>query len=500
MRGSSRHVDEEMRWTRASRIRRAAGSIRMTPPSGPRKCSTAPKSASPTESSAAAARRARPRPPPGTGQHPTLAPPRPGRNRRLPRPRPRLAIAHERGAEEGGGGLGNRIEWTVVVTPSSQSIEIRELPLPRILKSHGTTPSERQLSRLTNSSFLSLWAYPNVFRAPGKELCDVLVVCGDNVIVFSDKSISWPQGCSTKVAWGRWYRRAIGHSAKQVQRAVNWIQHHPDRVFLDSTCKEVFPIEIPRGPKLKVHGVVVARGAARACRSHFAEGSGSLAIMPELGSTNFSGQVPPIPFFVGNPSPDIIRVIHVLDDVSLPVALLELDTVTDLVRYLDKRQDLFLNKNLFSADGEEDLIALYLKDIGPDGDHDFVSSSGISLNKDIKIVVQGRSYDILRSRGEYKRKKAADKISYLWDRLIETFAGHILSDTSYVLKGYGDQHSVAMREIGLRYMALTSRLERRSHAEALKGAFKKIGERDRFFRAMLPPLNSGEKTGFSSCW
>lgn len=373
---------------------------------------------------------------------------------------------------------------------------IRETALPPIVKSFGTTPSERQLSRLTNFSFLSLWAYPNVYRSPGKELCDVLVVCGNNVIVFSDKSISWPKDCSTEIAWGRWYRRAIGHSAKQVQRAVNWIKNHPDRVFLDSACTESFPIEIPRAPNLKIHGVVVAKGASRACRANFDEGSGSLAIIPDMASTNKNGQVPPIPFVVGNPSPDISKIIHILDDISLHVALLELDTIMDLVRYLDKREKLLLNQNLLSADGEEDLIALYLKDIGPDGDHDFVSSSGISLTKNTKIVVQGGSYKTLRSRGEYKRKKAANKSSYLWDRLIETFARNILADTSYIVKGYGEHHSVATREIGLRYMALTPRLERRSHADGIKGAFEKIGEKDRFFRAMLPPTNGNEKTGF----
>ena len=52
-------------------------------------------------------RRARPpglaKTPTGLDQDPSLAPPGQRRHRRLPRARPRLAIAHERGAAQGGG-------------------------------------------------------------------------------------------------------------------------------------------------------------------------------------------------------------------------------------------------------------------------------------------------------------------------------------------------------------------------------------------------------------
>lgn len=102
----------------------------------------------------------------------------------------------------------------------------------------------------------------------------------------------------------------------------------------------------------------------------------------------------------------------------------------------------------------------------------------------------------MRKRGEYRRKKAADRISYSWDYLIESFAKNIMADTTYAVRGYEGLHSPAERELGLRYMALTHRLERRSHSHAIKGAFERIGDRDRFFRAMLPLEGQGEETGF----
>ena len=56
--------------------------------------------------------------------------------------------------------------------------------------SGGVTPSERYLVELARRTFLSLWSFPNVYRAEGlngarkKELADLLVVCGEDVIVF----------------------------------------------------------------------------------------------------------------------------------------------------------------------------------------------------------------------------------------------------------------------------------------------------------------------------
>lgn len=64
-----------------------------------------------------------------------------------------------------------------------------------ILPGEGVTAAERYLARLCKRSFLSLWSYPAVFRdqgrpggkGDGKEVCDLLVVFENNVIIFSDK-------------------------------------------------------------------------------------------------------------------------------------------------------------------------------------------------------------------------------------------------------------------------------------------------------------------------
>ena len=63
-----------------------------------------------------------------------------------------------------------------------------------------STSSQRSLCY---RSFLSIWSYPNLFRAPAKELCDLLVVFGDDVVIFSDKSCTYLDSGDPMLDWSR---------------------------------------------------------------------------------------------------------------------------------------------------------------------------------------------------------------------------------------------------------------------------------------------------------
>ncbi len=97
-------------------------------------------------------------------------------------------------------------------------------PWEKAAETDGTTNSERYLTRLARRAFLSLWSYPNVFtdegrsagKGDGKELCDLLVVFGNTVLLFSDKDCEFPSGPDLGIAWPRWYRRAVLKSARQL--------------------------------------------------------------------------------------------------------------------------------------------------------------------------------------------------------------------------------------------------------------------------------------------
>src|SRR5258706_2833184 len=88
----------------------------------------------------------------------------------------------------------------------------------------GTTDSERALARLARKAFLSLWSYPNVYsdegrsggKGDGKELVDLLVPFGNDVLLFSDKRCAFQADVDIKVARARWYKPAIAKSAPQL--------------------------------------------------------------------------------------------------------------------------------------------------------------------------------------------------------------------------------------------------------------------------------------------
>ena len=98
-------------------------------------------------------------------------------------------------------------------------------------------PAEGETSNTNDEAPHIPCPYPNLFyykkhngKGDGKELCDMLVVCGHDVIIFSDKHIKYQEDQPIDVAWPRFYRKAIEGSAKQINGANNWITRYPEDI------------------------------------------------------------------------------------------------------------------------------------------------------------------------------------------------------------------------------------------------------------------------------
>src|SRR5205823_1236139 len=78
-----------------------------------------------------------------------------------------------------------------------------------------------------------------------------------------------------------------------------------------------------------------------------------------------------MPFTVGLLDP-AKGYVHVLDDMALWTLLTTLNTVSDFVAYLARKERFIQSGRLITAAGEEDLLAFYLRQVGPDGTHAFV--------------------------------------------------------------------------------------------------------------------------------
>ena len=370
-----------------------------------------------------------------------------------------------------------------------------------VIRNTGTTDSERYLAQLGERSFLNLWSYPNAYidkkadgKGDGKELCDLLVVCGDHVLIFSDKTIGWPGGEDGQLAWKRWYKRAIAKSVDQIRGAERWINKFPERIFLDTRCTQPLPIKIPPPERRKVHGIVVALGAGEECKAFFGEGVGSLMIVPTIkGEEHWQTDIV-APFAIGDVDPEG-SFIHVLDDVSLEVVMRELDTISDLTSYLTKKEALIRSGKLVVAGGEEDLVAYFMSHMNSEGEHDFTKPDGSHLGPNDKIGLETGIHAALIKNPQYIAKKIADRNSYVWDSLIEAFTKHMLAGTSIVSEGQSSE--LAEHEQSVRHMAVVPRYGRRLLGDAILDALELGRTADRFTRGIVPgPTERNQSIGF----
>jgi len=367
-------------------------------------------------------------------------------------------------------------------------------------RSAGTTQSEQHLASLCERTFLNLWSYPNVYRdqgkkstGVGKELADLLVVCGNHVVIFSDKKIIFKNTGNTPVDWSRWCRRAILNSAAQLSGAERWLDH-ADRLYLDAHCTQSFPIALPNPSQRRVHLVVVALGAGEACRKFFDGGSGSLMIFPQLTSEIIANPKDPenIPFAIGDLHPDR-SFVHVLDDVTLDLILTELDTITDFVNYLEKKERFIRSGHLSYAAGEEELLSYYVIHLDKDKEHNFTSpTKGGWKQRDFLTLEEGGWAEV-HVNPQYVAKKKADEISYMWDDLVSTFTTHMLNGTSlayddnFDLKQPGAvKLDISYHERAIRYMALESRFRRRVLSAQIYEAINRASPNLRYAR-IIPP-------------
>jgi len=346
-----------------------------------------------------------------------------------------------------------------------------------ICRGKGITNSERYLNKLCQTSFLSLWSYANVYRdqhwgdssnKEGKELCDALVVFENDIIIFSDKDCRFGNSGDIFADWGRWYRKAIKKSADQIFGAERCIRNGRHKLFLDSGCTVPFPISLPDLSKANFHRIVVAHDGARACKEDLG-GSGSLMIRSDIAGDQHLAE----PFTIGRV--DVRGYVHVFDDTTLDVLLKTLDTISDFVAYLRKKEA-FLSGRLVRAAGEEELLALYLKKLNRQGEHDFVIPDGY----DWLAFTEG-GWESFVKHPQRIAQIEADRISYMWDDLIETFARHLLNGTQYYGTG-----SIAEQELILRFMAREPRTRRRLLANSLKEKMLSTSQDERGARVMTP--------------
>lgn len=355
----------------------------------------------------------------------------------------------------------------------------------------GTTGSESRLLRLVRSSVLSLWSYPNPFvdhglsrNGGGKELCDLLVIFGDDVLLFSDKECAFTSAEDPQVAWSRWYRRAIEKSCKQLAGAEAAIRKPHTRLFVDARCTTELPVPLPLLDRMRVHLIAVAHGSVEAAERYWEAygggdgSSGSLVLNTGLVGVEHERE----PFQVGWPLGKG-RFVHVLDSLSLSLLLQELSTAADFIDYLTKRATLLRDSGCdFMVPGEEELLTTYLTTLDHGRFHRFPH-----FEPGTYVILKEGSWLEYKASPLYRERTEANELSHLWDDLIEYQASHVIHGSAHDAFDSNGQHDPSASERLLRTMASENRISRRSLGATLRQGRAMSSDRQRWLRTIASP-------------
>ncbi|MFC1650150.1 YecA family protein [Candidatus Latescibacterota bacterium] len=306
-----------------------------------------------------------------------------------------------------------------------------------IVKSEGLTSTERQLTSLCERSFLKLWSYPNPFKDDRKELCDLLAVFENHVFIFfARENLSLnKKNKDPMVNWTRWKKKTIDNQTRTAHGAEKYIKSGRD-IFLDKNLEVLFPIDFDR-EKMVVHKIIIAHGAKEACEKFSDENIyGSLGV--SYDNLKYQSQFP-FTIKIAKEKP-----VHVFDSHNLPIVLGELDTFFDFSSYLDAKIEAINSLEMLSYCGEEDLLAHYFQNFDETRNKHYI---GTTLSDKNSIMIGEGAWKDFSESEVYRNRKKMDKVSYLWDDIIQRTCDYTLNDKligdSTPLRGPSAIHEMA---------------------------------------------------------
>lgn len=230
--------------------------------------------------------------------------------------------------------------------------------------------AEQVIYELAAKTFLQDWCFLNPKFSNGtKELCDLLVIFEDTVIIRQIKDLKLDEKWQYKRQEKEKNIRQLWWAKRTLLSQQSQITLTNDRrgkvIFDPTTIKNVYLISALVG-----------------------EGEYFFSFMEEIKSHQ----------------------IHVFNHKFIEIILNELDTISDFCHYLKAKED-FLNteKKIIISGWEEELLAPYI--------HNNRSFSEFD-SADMIILEEGVRKGLTK-KPDYIAKKKKDEISYFWDYLIE---------------------------------------------------------------------------------
>lgn len=214
---------------------------------------------------------------------------------------------------------------------------------------------EHFVNNIATKQFLSFWCYPNAREVNGshKEICDLLIAFGDELIIFSVKNYTF------KGDYRQYFGKTVYKAVRQIQGAERKLLRSPKAIRIQHSDYAT-ELVIPVGAAYKVHRIVV----------------------------NINDGVH---FYRSNERTRSGQFVHVMTGSAFEAIMLELDALPDLLDYLRKREDLLKNKRCYllpSADAayETNVVTQFME-----------LASGEEGKPGIELLVNGSEKDLLAS-------------------------------------------------------------------------------------------------------
>jgi len=229
--------------------------------------------------------------------------------------------------------------------------------------------AEVLVTQLAEKSFFVDWCFPNPKLPDGKELCDVLVVFGDIVIIWQIKDL--------KVARdGQFKDSDMEKNLKQLSGARRQLMDLKTPVALENSRRTAETFDPNKVKEVYLISTLLGDDVV------------TLPLIDQIKSYTA----------------------HVFTKDFLQIVLNELDTIVDFINYL-REKEAFLKKidRLIISGGEEELLAYYLMH----------GRKFKSLEEATFLNLDDGFWKRYFESEEYKYKAKENQISYYWDSVID---------------------------------------------------------------------------------
>jgi len=228
--------------------------------------------------------------------------------------------------------------------------------------------AEKLVHDLALKTFLTDWCYLNPALPSGKELCDLLVVFDEVVVIWQIKDLRLD-------SQGKYKESQVRKNLRQLYGARRQLFELRTPVELENPRRGKEPFDAIAIKEVYLISVLLG------------EGEEIFSFVEHI--RNYT--------------------VHVFTRDFTQIVLNELDTISDFIDYLRSKEALLRqNKEFIVLGGEEELLALYLGN----------SRSFDTLNEATHIIIDQGSWEKFRNSQEYRQKKRHDEISYGWDNII----------------------------------------------------------------------------------